>query len=72
MPQSFRKFHLYLPVQQLSGQDFEGGAAFTREAGQSAEETSCTGVSDHVTWMEHIQRLKVVVYRVADDHFAMK
>ncbi len=66
------KSHLYPPVQQLNGQDFEGGAAFAGETGQPAEETRRAGVPDHVTRMEHVQRLKVVVDRVADDHFALK
>ena len=37
-----------------------------------AEETRCTGVSDHVTWMEYVQRLEVVVDGVAHDHFSLK
>ena len=64
--------YLYPPVQQLIGEDLQGGAAFTGKAGQPAEETRRTSVSDHVTWMEHVQRLKVVVDRVSHDHFALK
>lgn len=64
--------HLYPPVQQLAGQDFEGGTALTGETGQPAEETRRTGVPDHVTWVDHVQRLEVVVDGVADDHFALK
>lgn len=66
------KPHLYPPVQQLTGQDFEGGAAFTGETGQPAEETCRTGVPDHVTWMYNVQCLKIVVDGVADHHFALK
>lgn len=67
-----RKSHLDPPVQQLTGQDFEGGAAFAGETGQAAEVTARTGVPDHVTWMEHVQHPKVVVDGVTDDHFALK
>lgn len=64
--------HLDAPVQQLTGQDFQGGEAFGGETRQAAEAAACTGVPDHVTWREHIQRLEVVVDGVADDHFALK
>lgn len=43
-----------------------------RKTGQSAEETVRTGVSDQVTWMEHVQRLKVVVDGVTDHHFTFQ
>lgn len=66
------KSHLYPPVQQLTGQDLEGGAVLAGETGQTAEQTARTGVPDHVTWMEHVQRLKVVVDGVAHDHFALE
>lgn len=66
------KSHLYPPAQQLTGQDLEGGAAFAGETSQPAEETCRTGVPDHVTGMEHIQHLKVIVDGVADNHFALK
>lgn len=65
-------FHLYCPVEQFTGQDFQGGATFAGESSQSAEETRGTRVPDHVTWMEHVQRLKVIVNGVPDDHFALK
>lgn len=64
--------HLNPPVQQLTGQDFEGGAAFAAETGQPAEVARRAGVPDHVTWMGNVQRLKVIVDGVADDHFALK
>lgn len=64
--------YLDAPVQQLTGQDLQGGEAFTGETRQAAEEAARTRVPDHVTWREHVQRLEVVVDGVADDHFALK
>lgn len=64
--------HLYAPVQQLICQRSEGGTAFTGETGQPAEETRCTRVPDHVTGMNHVQCLKVIIDGVAHNHFAFK
>lgn len=43
-----------------------------RKTSQSAEEMVRTGVSDHVTWMEDVQCLKVVVDGVTDHHFTLQ
>lgn len=43
-----------------------------RETSQLAEEPVGTGVSDHVTRVDHIQSRKVVVQRVTHHHFPLK
>lgn len=43
-----------------------------REAGQAPEVLRRTGVSDHVTGMVHVQRLKVVVDGMTHHHLALK
>lgn len=64
--------HLYPPIQQLTGQDLQGGAVSTGESGQSAEQMRGTGVPDHVTRVQHVQNLKVIVDGVAHHHLAFK
>lgn len=63
------KAHLYLPVQQLSAQNFKG--AFAGQTSQSAEESTGAGVPDHVARVADVQNLKIVVDRVTDDNFAV-
>lgn len=43
-----------------------------RETGQLAEEPVGTGVSDHVTRVDHVQSRKVVMQRVTHHHFSLQ
>lgn len=61
--------HLYFPVQQLSGQNFQ--RAFAGQTSQSAEERTGAGVPDHVSRVGDVQNFKIVVDGVADDNFAV-
>lgn len=64
--------HLYPPAQQSAGEDFEGRAATFGETRQPAEVGRRACVPGHVTRVQHVQRLEVVVDGVADDNFSLE